>query len=41
MICAQLNQMNDKQAHIAREKIHSVIGEILYNNQTDFSQEYS
>ncbi|KAI6192418.1 hypothetical protein M3Y97_00335400 [Aphelenchoides bicaudatus] len=33
MLCAQLNQMNEKQAHLCREKFQSFVGQILYTDQ--------
>lgn len=50
MLCAQLNQMTEKQAHMAREKIQSFIGQILFTEQQRpqpqhklplFNQQYS
>jgi hypothetical protein len=49
MLCAQLQQMTEKQAHMAREKIQSFIGQVLFNDQhpkpphnlLPFNQQYS
>jgi hypothetical protein len=33
MLCAQLNQMNEKQAHMTREKIQAFVGHVMFSGE--------